>query len=59
MWEVLVLKTESFFPGGPVVENKASIAGILDSVPGWGTKSPHATRQLNTPAAITEPVVLN
>jgi hypothetical protein len=42
-----------------VVENKASNAGILGSVPGWGTKSPHAARQLNTPAAITEPVVLS
>ena len=59
MWEILVLKTGSFFPGGPVVVNPASNAGIMGSVPGWRTKSPHATGQLNTPPAITEHMSLN
>ena len=30
------------FPGGPVVENQPSSAGDIGSIPGWGTKIPHA-----------------
>ena len=32
------------FPGGSVVKNPPSNAG---SIPGWGTKIPHATGQLS------------
>ena len=35
------------FPGGPVVKNPPSNAGDTGSIPGWGTKIPHATGQLN------------
>ena len=31
------------FPDGPVVKNPPSNAGDSGSIPGWGTKSPHAT----------------
>ena len=31
------------FPG-PVVKNSPSIAGDMSSIPGWGTKIPHAAR---------------
>ena len=31
------------FLGGPVVNNLPSKAGDLGSIPGWGTKIPHAT----------------
>ena len=30
------------FPGGPVVKNLPSNAGYTGSIPGWGTKIPHA-----------------
>ena len=30
------------FPGDPVVKNLPSNAGDTSSVPGWGTKIPHA-----------------
>ena len=30
------------FPGGPVVKNQPSNAGDLGSIPGQGTKIPHA-----------------
>ena len=31
------------FPGGPVVKNMPANAGDMNSVPGLGTKIPHAT----------------
>ena len=34
------------FTGGPVVKNLPSNAGDEGSVPGWGTKIPHAVGQL-------------
>ena len=40
------------FPGGPVVKNLPSNAGDAGSIPGWGTKIPHAEGQL-TPCATT------
>ena len=43
------------FPGGPVVENPPSNAGDVGSLPGRGTKIPHATGQLSLCAATTEP----
>ena len=39
------------FPGGPVVNNLPSKAWDLGSIPGWGTKIPHATGQLSLHAA--------
>ena len=35
------------FPGGPVVNNLPSNPGDTGSIPGWGTKIPHATGQLS------------
>ena len=34
-------------PGGPVVKNLPSNAGDMGSVPGGGTKIPHAVGQLS------------
>ena len=42
------------FPGGPVVKNPPSNAGDAGSIPGWGTKIPHATGQLSPCAATRE-----
>ena len=35
------------FPGGPVVKNCPSSAGDVGSIPGQGTKMPHAVKQLS------------
>ena len=35
------------FPGGPVVKNLTSNAGVAGSVPDWGTKVRHALEQLS------------
>ena len=35
------------FPGEPVVKNLPSNAGDVGSIPGQGTKIPHASGQLN------------
>ena len=35
------------FPGGPVVKNLPSNEGDTSSIPGQGTKIPHAAGQLN------------
>ena len=43
------------FPGGPVVKNPPSNAGDAGSIPGWGTKIPHAAGQLSLCATTTEP----
>ena len=43
------------FPGGPVVKNQPSNAGEAGSIPGRGTKIPHAAGQLSPRAATTEP----
>ena len=43
------------FPGGPVVKNPPSNAGDVGSIPGRGTKIPHAVGQLSSRAATTEP----
>ena len=42
-------------PGGPVVKNLPSNAGDMGSIPGGGTKIPHAVGQLSPWAATTEP----
>ena len=42
------------FPGGPVVKNPSSNAGDMGSIPGRGTKIPHAAVQLSPHAATRE-----
>ena len=42
------------FPGGPVVKNSPLNARDAGSVPGWGTKTPHALEQLNPRATTRE-----
>ena len=43
------------FPGGPGVKNLPWNAGDLGSIPGWGTRIPHAEEQLSLRAATAEP----
>ena len=43
------------FPAGPVVKNLPSNAGDASSIPGQGTKIPHAVGQLSLCAVTTEP----
>ena len=47
------------FPVGPVVKNPPSNAGDAGSIPGWGTKIPHAAGQLSLRATTTGPSRLN
>ena len=47
-------KTLRDIPGGPVVKNPPSNAGDTGSIPGWGTKIPHAAGQLRPRATTTE-----
>ena len=47
------------FPGGPVVKNLPSSAGDVGSIPGRGTKIPHATGQLSPLTTTTELARLN
>ena len=42
------------FPDGPVVKIPPCNAGDVNSIPGQGTKIPHAMEQLSPPAATTE-----
>ena len=42
------------FPGGPVVKNPPYNAGNAGSIPGQGTKIPHAAGQLSLHATATE-----
>ena len=44
------------FPGGPTVKNLSSSAGDKSSIPGQGTKIPHATGQVSPLARTTEPI---
>ena len=47
------------FPGGPVVKNPPSNAGEAGSIPGQGTKIPHAVGQLSAYVTTTELMRLN
>ena len=47
------------FPGGPVVKNPPSNAGDAGSIPGLGTKVPHAVGQLSPRATTIELTLLN
>ena len=54
-------KTESIedFPGGPVVKSLPCNIRHMSSIPGWGTKIPHATGQLNPHSATRDSVRCN
>ena len=47
------------FPGGPVVKNPPSNAGDAGSIPGQGTRFPHAAEHLSPRATTTELACLN
>ena len=47
------------FPGGPVVENPPCNAGDEGSIPGRGTKIPHAVGQLSPRATTKDPAYRN
>ena len=53
---VLVFKNKYFggLPSDPVVKNPPSNTGDAGSIPGWGTKSPHAAGQLSPRATTRE-----
>ena len=44
------------FPGDPVANNLPCNAQAAGLIPGWGTKIPHASGQLNLCATTTEPL---
>ena len=44
---ISIITLNGDFPGGPVVKNPPSNAGDVGSIPGWGTKIPHAEGQLS------------
>ena len=46
------------FTGGLVDKNSACNAGLLGSIPSWGTKIPRASEQLSLCSATTETPVL-
>ena len=50
------MRGEEYFPGGPVVKNLPCNVGDAGSIPGQGTKIPHATEQLNLLATTRESV---
>ena len=56
-----ISKNYSFrdFPGGPAVKNLPYNAGDVGSIPGQGTKIPHAAGQLSPHATTTELTRLN
>ena len=47
------------FPAGPAVKNLPYNAGDVRSIPGQGTKIPHAAGQLSLCATTTEPARLS
>ena len=53
------MKISGDFPGGLVVRNPPSSAGNVGSIPGRGTRIPHAEEQLSPQTAITEPTHCN
>ena len=52
--DIRVLTLENF-PGGPMVKNLPSNAEDPGSIPGWGIKIPHASKQLSPHATTIEP----
>ena len=57
--EALKIKHFWDLPGGPVVKNLTSNAGDAGSIPGQGTKIPHAVGQLSRHATTIELACLN
>ena len=51
---ICILNEWSDSPGGPIVRNPPSNAGDASSIPGQGTKIPHATRQLSLSTTMGE-----
>ena len=47
------------FPGGPVVKNPTLSMRDAGSIPGQGTKIPHAMEETSLSATTTEPACLN
>ena len=47
------------FPGGPVVKNRLPMQGDVGSIPGQGTKIPHAVGQISPRITTTELMHLN
>ena len=48
-----------YFSGGPLIQNPPCSAGDAGSIPGQGTKLPHAAEQLSPHTATTEPTHLS
>ena len=46
------------FPGSPVAKSLSCSAGDMGSIPGLGTKIPHAVKKLSLRVASGEPVDL-
>ena len=44
MWFTPFLKNIGDFPSDPVVRDSAATVGGMGSIPGWGTKIPHAAQ---------------
>ena len=55
-WVIIIPNSEGF-PRGPVVKNPPANAEDMSSIPGLGTKIPHATEQLSPGIPTTEPVL--
>ena len=47
------------FPGGPVVKNPPANTGDMGSIPGQGTRVPHAVEQLSPSATTRESLCCN
>ena len=58
-WDRFVFKDGREFPGGAVVKNPPSNAGDAGSIPGKGTKIPHAAGQISPRTTTTELACLN
>ena len=54
-WSSMKENQHQDFTGGPVVKNPPSNAGGGDSIPGLGTKIPHAKGQLSPCAPVRIP----
>ena len=52
--KAVIKKSSRDFPGGPVVKSPPYNAGDAGSIPGQGTKIPHAAGQLSPRATTTE-----
>jgi len=52
--KILEKKESKDFPDSPVVKNPPSNAGDKGSIPGQGTKTPHASEKLSQPTTTRE-----